>query len=73
MCCYRLVDCLGTGKSGVVLQVGGLSGYWQLWCGVTGWWIVWGLVNLVWCYGLVDYLGTGNSSVVLQVGGLSGS
>jgi hypothetical protein len=26
--CYRLVDCLGTGNSGVVLQVGGLSGNW---------------------------------------------
>ena len=64
------MDCLGTGNSGVVLQVGELSGDWQLWYGVTGWWIVWGLVNLVWCYRLVNCLGTGNSGVVLQIGEL---
>jgi hypothetical protein len=71
--CYRLVSCLRTGKSGVVLQVGGLSGNWKIRCGVTGWWIVWELVTLVWCYKLVESLGIGNSGVVLQVGGMSGN
>jgi hypothetical protein len=69
--CYSHVDCLGTGNSGVVLQVGVLSGNWSLRCGVTGWWIVWELVTPVWCYRLVDCLGTGNAGVVLQVGVLS--
>jgi len=41
-------------------------------CGVTGWWIVWGLVILVLCYRLVDCLGTGKSDVMLHVDGLSG-